>query len=59
MNNETTTILEINIQHPPIELYEPFDYHIDAFHDLILTNDTEIFEQIFNGEHIDELERVN
>jgi hypothetical protein len=59
LNNETTTIFETDIQHPPLEYSQPFNYEIDAFHDLILTNDSEIFEQIFNGEHVDELERIH
>jgi hypothetical protein len=31
---------------------------LDSFHDLILTNDSDIFEQVFNAEHLDEHERA-
>ena len=32
---------------------------IESFHDLILTNDTEVFQQLYHSQHADELERVH
>ena len=32
---------------------------MEVFHDLILINETEIFEQIYQSQHVDELDRIN
>ena len=49
---------ESTIGHPSVE--EPNDLiTIHTFHDLVLINDTEIFEEVANGEHIAEMERFH
>ena len=32
---------------------------IDSFHDLILTNESEVFMQLYHSQHVDELERIH
>ena len=44
---------------PPGMGSESSEIQIDGFHDLILTNDTEVFEQIYQSQHVDELDRIN
>jgi hypothetical protein len=53
-------IEENNIAHTYLEddAYRHI-FDLNVFHDQILTNDTEIFEEIYNSEHLDELERMH
>jgi hypothetical protein len=58
ITNDTQTIQEIELHHQPTEEVTNIDFTMEAFHDIVLTNDTQVFEQIMNGEHVDELERT-
>ena len=44
---------------PGIGIAEHAELQIDSFHDLILSNDTEIFEKSFQAVHVDELDQTN
>lgn len=50
-------IPENEVGHPSV--YDSNDtFDMETFHDLVLTNETEVFQELLNGENIAELERM-
>jgi hypothetical protein len=53
-------VLEEEIHKVPLGVgIKSEDLSIDNFHDLVLTNESAIFEELFNGAHVDEYERAS
>ena len=54
-----TIVEEADVMHAVIDPTNPHIFDMESFHDNIISNNTEVFEQILNSEHINELERIN
>ena len=57
--NELMLLEEKDFLHVALPEEEDQLFTLDAFHDNVLTNDTEVFRAVFNAEHVDELQRLH
>jgi len=55
--NKQRIVEEKELIHPFIDHSGLNAFSMDSFHDNIITNETEMFQEAFNAEHVDELER--